>query len=72
MTKGKQQSVRKGIWFLGGKRLRIRTKRGQKGGALTIELIASAAAPLLSEIAKPISKIIFRRERIRRQNILLR
>ena len=52
-----KQSVRKGVWSLGGrKRLRKRTKWGQRGGALPRGLIASAAAQLVSEIAKPLLK----------------
>ena len=52
-----KQSVRKGVWYLGGrKRLRKRTKWGQRGGALPRGLIASAAAQLVSEIAKPLLK----------------
>ena len=56
-----KQSVRKGVWNIGGrKRLRKnKTKTGQRGGALPIGLIASAAAPFLGEIAKPMFKKIF-------------
>ena len=42
MTRGKQV-VKKGAWYIGGK---------EKGKGFTIALIASAAAPLLGEIAK--------------------
>ena len=71
-----KQSVRKGVWYLGGrKRLRKRTKGGQRGGALPRGLIASAAAQLVSEIAKPLLKKKNwwkKKEKTMRQNILLR
>ena len=52
-----KQSVRKGVWYIGGrKRLRQRTKRGQRGKGLPIGLLVSAAAPFLGEVAKPILK----------------
>ena len=38
---------------------RKRTNRGQRGRGLPIGLTASAAAPFLGKIAKPIFKIIF-------------
>ena len=64
-----KQSVRKDVWYVGGrKRLRkSKTKRGQRGGALPIGLIASAAVPFLGEIAKTMFKKIFggRRRTIR-------
>ena len=54
--KGKQ-SVRKGVWYMGGrKRLKQRTKRGQIGKGLPIGLLISAAAPLLGEVTKPLLK----------------
>ena len=63
-----KQSVRKGVWYLGGrKRLRKRTKGGQRGGALPRGLIASAAAQLVSEIAKPLLKKKIGRRRRRRR-----
>ena len=47
--------MRKSAWYLRGrKRLRKRTKRGQTGAALPFGLIASAAAPFVDEIAKPV------------------
>ena len=50
-----KHSVRKSAWYLGRrKRLRKRTKRGQTGAALPFGLIASAAAPFVDEIAKPV------------------
>ena len=52
----RKQSVRGGVWNLGGKR---RRKRRQKGGFLPIAgLLGSVAAPLIGEIAKPILKKI--------------
>ena len=54
-----KQSVKKDVWYIGGrKRYRKRTKRGQRGRGLPIGLIASAAAPFLGEITKPIFKKI--------------
>ena len=55
--------MRKSAWYLGGrKRLRKRTKRGQTGGAIPFGLIASAAAPFVGEIAKPLLKKCLVRE----------
>ena len=45
-----KQSVRKGIWHLGGKYKRAKTR--QKGGAIPLGLLASIGAPFLGEIAK--------------------
>ena len=52
MPRGKQ-TVKKGVWYLGGKKRTGRRKK-QKGKGFPFGLIASAAAPLLGEIAKPI------------------
>ena len=52
MPRGKQV-VKKGIWYVGGKKKR---KQKQKGKGFPFGLVASAAAPLLGEIAKPIFK----------------
>ena len=52
MPRGKQ-AVKKGVWYLGGKKRRGRRKK-QKEKGFPFGLIASAAAPLLGEIAKPI------------------
>ena len=52
MPRGKQV-VKKGIWYIGGKKKR---KQKQKGKGFPFGLVASAAAPLLGEIAKPIFK----------------
>ena len=47
MNRGKQ-SVKKGIWHIGGRYIYIK-KRKQKGGAIPIGLIASLAGPILGE-----------------------
>ena len=47
MTRGKQY-VKKGFWYIGGK------KRKQKGAGLPIGLLATIGAPILGELAKPI------------------
>ena len=52
-----RQSVEKGVWYIGGKR-KYR-KRRQQGKAFPIGLSASAAAPILGEVAKPLLKKIF-------------
>ena len=53
----RKQSVRGGVWHLGGKKRR--RKRGQKGVFLPIAgLLGSVTAPLIGEIAKPILKKI--------------
>ena len=51
------------MWYIGRKKKKTRT---QKGKGFPIGLIASAAAPLVGEIAKPIFKKIFGRGRKRR------
>ena len=60
MSKGKQ-SVWKGVWYTGGKYKRASKGKKQKGGAIPIWLIASIAAPVLGEVAKPIFKRILGR-----------
>ena len=52
-----KQYVKKGVWFIGGK------KRKQKGGPFPLGLLASIGAPILGEIAKPILGKIFGRGR---------
>ena len=48
----RKQSVRNGVWYIGGRR---RSRRGQKGGFLPIAgLLCSVAASLIGEIAKSI------------------
>ena len=49
-----RKSVKKGVWYIGGKR-KYR-KRRQQGKGFPIRLLASAAAPILGEVAKPLSK----------------
>ena len=46
----RKQSVRNGIWKIGGRK----RKRNQRGGAIPFGLIASLAAPVLGETAKPV------------------
>ena len=66
MPRGRQ-SVKKGVWYKGG-RYRRAPKRRQKGGAIPIGLIAPLAALVLGEIAKPIlGKILGRGLRRRRR-----
>ena len=66
MPRGRQ-SVKKGVWYIGG-RYRRAPKRRQKGGAIPIGLIAPLASPVLGEIAKPIlDKILGRGLRRRRR-----
>ena len=52
-----------------GKNTKIRPRIGKKqqGKGFPIGLLASATEPLLGEIAKPISKTIFGKERKRRR-----
>ena len=54
-----RQSVRKGVWYLGGRR-RKRIKRGKKGqrGAFfpLAGLLGAATGPIIGEIAKPLLK----------------
>ena len=47
-----KQSARKGVWYIGGKRRRY--SRRQRRGAIPFGLIASATAPFLGEVAKPL------------------
>ena len=49
MPRGKQV-IKKGVWYIGGKKKR---KQKQKGKGFPFGLVASAAAQLLGEIAKP-------------------
>ena len=55
-----KQSVRKSFWYIFGRRKRKRRviKRQREWG-FPIRLLTSAAAPFLSEIAKPILKKVF-------------
>ena len=60
MSRGKQY-VKKGLWYIGGK------KRRQRGRALPIGLLAFLGAPILGEIAKPILGKSFGRGRRKRR-----
>ena len=57
--KGKQ-SVRKGVWYISGRRRRKKKKR-QIGRCVPIGILvsAAAAASFIGEIAKPIFKNVF-------------
>ena len=62
-----KQSIRKGVWYIGGRKRRGRKiYRKQRGRGLPLGLIASAAASFLGEVAKPILKKIFGGRRGRR------
>ena len=58
MSRGKQ-SVRKGVWYIGGKKRR----KKQKGKGFAIGLLASVGLAILSEIAKPMFKKLIGRSR---------
>ena len=51
-----KQSVKKGIWYLGG---RYKKSKRQRGKGLPFGLLASIEAPILGEIEKPIFGKIF-------------
>ena len=53
----RKQVVKKGIWYIGGKK----RKQKQKGGAFLLGLLNAAVGPLLGEVAKPLFKKIFGR-----------
>ena len=59
-----RQSIKKGVWHIGG-------RKRQKGGAFPLGLVASLAGPILGEVAKPTFKIIlgrrFKKKRRRRK-----
>ena len=52
-----KQSVKEGVWYIGRKR-KYRKKK-QRGKGFLIGLLASAAAPIPGEVAKPILKFFF-------------
>ena len=64
MSRGKK-SVRKGIWYIGGKYKRAPKRKKQKGDAIPFGLIASLKGPILGEVAKIIFKKILGRGRRR-------
>ena len=51
-----KQSVRKGIWYVGGEKSQYRKQRGR---GILFRLVASAAAPFLGKVAKPLLKNFF-------------
>ena len=55
-----KQAVRKGVWYIGGRKRRGRKiYKKQRGKGLSLGLIASAAVPFIGKIAKPLFKKIF-------------
>ena len=59
----RKQSVKRGVWYIGGRR---RRQRKQKGGFLRIAgLLGSVAAPRVGEIAKPILRNIVGRRKVK-------
>ena len=66
MNRGKQV-VKKGVWYIGGKYRKSRKKRKRKGGAFPFGLIASLAAPVLGEVAKPSFKKMLGRGKKRKR-----
>ena len=55
-----KQSVKKGVWHIGEKRrYKKRRYRKRRGKEFPIQLLASAAVPILREVEKPILKKIF-------------
>ena len=59
-----KQSARKSVWYIGDKKRRYRKQRGR---GIPFGLIASAAAPFLGEVAKPLLKFFFGDRRRRRR-----
>ena len=55
MSRGKQ-FVKKGVWYIGCKK---KKKKRQTGEGIPFGIIASLAAPVLWEVAKPILNKIF-------------
>ena len=49
-----KQSVKKGVWYIGGK-IKYK-KRKQRGKGFPMGLLVSAAVPILGRVTKPISK----------------
>ena len=54
-----KQSVREGVWYIGGRKRRKKIYKKQRRKGLPLGLIASAAAPFLGEIAKTLFEIFF-------------
>ena len=62
-----KQSIKKGIWHIGGKYKRA-PKRKEKRGAIPFGLLALIGAPILGEIAKPIlGKILGRGQKTKKR-----
>ena len=62
----RKQSVKGGVYYIGGRRRRT---RGQKGGFLPIAgLLGPVAAVLIGEIAKPIQRRIVGGTRVKRRS----
>ena len=61
----RNQSVKGGVWYIGGRRRRTRE---QNGGFLPIAgLLGYAAAPLVGEITKPILRKIVGGRKVKRR-----
>ena len=60
-----KQSVRKGVWYIGGKKRRYSKK--QRGRGIPFGLIASAAATFLGKVTKALLKKMFGGRRRRRR-----
>ena len=61
----RKQSVKKGVWYIGGRRRRTRR---QKWDFLPIaRLLGSVAAPLIGKIAKPILRKIVGGKMVKRR-----
>ena len=73
MNRGRQ-TVKKGIWRIGGRYKKRKTI--QKGGAIPFGLIASLAGPILGEVAKLMFKKIIgrdgKRKKMVKQTVILR
>lgn len=52
-----RQSIKKGVWHIGG----TRRRRRQRGGAFPLGFVTSLAELLLREVAKPIFKTMLGR-----------
>ena len=61
MSRGKRY-IKKGVWYVGG-------KKRQRGKGFPIGLLASIAAPVLGEVAKPILGKFFGRGRGRKRRL---
>ena len=61
------QSVKKGVWYLGGRKkkrvVRKKTKKEQRGKGFPLGHLVSVGVPFLGKIAKPIIKKNFGRRK---------